>query len=166
MNLAALDVVARWLHILAVVVWIGHNYVNVVQNPEYKRLRPSATPSVDALFMAALKREHGVFRHASLVVLLTGIYMLWFRGILADAILLSGHHAVIGLGVWLGTLMVLNLWFILWPHQKKVLGFTPASVEERIRCSRITFLSSRTNTILSFPAVFFMVAGAHGAFLF
>jgi uncharacterized membrane protein len=62
--------------------------------------------------------------------------------------------------------MVLNLWYVLWPHQKKVLGFIPADDNERIRCSRITFLSSRTNTILSFVTVFFMITGAHGLFLY
>jgi len=62
--------------------------------------------------------------------------------------------------------MITNLWLVLWPHQKKVLGFVPAADAERIRCSRITFLSSRTNTILSFTTIFFMVSGAHGLFLF
>jgi uncharacterized membrane protein len=62
--------------------------------------------------------------------------------------------------------MALNLWLVLWPHQKKVIGFVPASHAERVRCSRITFLSSRSNTILSFSALFFMIAGSHGAALF
>ncbi len=92
--------------------------------------------------------------------------MLWNRDILADVLTLQGHHAVIGVGAWIGVIMVLNLWFVLWPHQKKVLGFVPAPATERIRCSRITFLSSRTNTILSFPLIFFMTAGSHGLALF
>jgi uncharacterized membrane protein len=62
--------------------------------------------------------------------------------------------------------MMLNVWFVLWPHQKKVLGFVPASVEERLRCSRITHLSARTNTMLSIPLLFFMGAAQHGGFLF
>jgi len=62
--------------------------------------------------------------------------------------------------------MLLNLWLVLWPHQKKVLGFVPAPMEERVRCSRITFLSSRTNTILSIPLLFFMAASGHGLHLF
>jgi uncharacterized membrane protein len=61
--------------------------------------------------------------------------------------------------------MVLNLWLVLWPHQKKVLGFKPAPVEERIRCARVTFLSSRTNTMLSIPLLVFMASGHHGALL-
>jgi uncharacterized membrane protein len=158
----SLDVAARILHILGILVWMGHNYANVIQNPKFKPAQPSDPGSM----LAAMKREHGIFRYASLVVLATGIYMLWFRGTLLDAVTLSGPSVVIGIGVWTGTIMVLNLWYVLWPHQKKVLGFIPADDEERIRCSRITFLSSRTNTILSFVTVFFMVTGAHGLFLY
>jgi uncharacterized membrane protein len=62
--------------------------------------------------------------------------------------------------------MVLNLWLVLWPHQKRVLGFVPAPAEERARAARVTFLSSRTNTILSIPLLFFMGAGTHGLALF
>ncbi len=91
--------------------------------------------------------------------------MLWYRGILVEAATLSGGYAVLGVGVWIGTIMVLNLWLVLWPHQKKVLGFVEAPVEERMRCSRITFLSSRTNTILSAPAIFLMIVGSHGGLL-
>jgi len=116
--------------------------------------------------LAAMKREHGTFRYASLVVLATGVYMLWYRGILVDAMTLSGSASIIGIGVWTGLIMIMNLWFILWPNQKKVLGFTPAPDSERIRSSRITFLSSRTNSILSVAALFFMVTGAHGIFLY
>jgi uncharacterized membrane protein len=59
--------------------------------------------------------------------------------------------------------MILNLWLVLWPHQKKVLGYIDATVEQRIRCTRITFLSSRTNSFLSLATLFFMVGAAHGA---
>jgi len=157
-----LDVIARYLHIFSILVWMGHNYANVIQSPQFKPAQPTNREAMTV----AMKREHGTFRYASLVALVTGVYMLWFRGMFIDALTLSGHAAVMGVGVWLGFIMVLNLWFVLWPHQKKVLGFVPASDEERIRCSRITFLSSRTNTILSIATLFFMISGAHGIFLF
>jgi uncharacterized membrane protein len=159
---ASIDVASRLLHIVGILIWMGHNYANVIQNPKFK----PAQPSDPGAMLAAMKREHGTFRYASLVVLVTGIYMLWFRGVLFDALMLSGTSVVIGIGVWLGIIMVLNLWFVLWPHQKKVLGFVPANDDERIRCSRITFLSSRTNTILSFVTLFFMITGSHGLFLY
>ena len=167
MLLYILDVLARYLHIMGALVWVGHNYANVVQHPTFKPVFSEETSAErDQGLTLRMKREHGIFRYASLVVLATGIFMLWYRDMLFSALSLGGHASIIGVGVWLGIIMVCNLWFVLWPHQKKVLGFVPASREERIRCSRITFLSSRTNTILSFPVVFFMLAGSHGLALF
>ncbi|MCM8735755.1 hypothetical protein M5E06_16540 [Azospirillum sp. A1-3] len=167
MDTADLDIVARWLHIAGVVIWMGHNWSNVVHNPTYRRTLPAdPAEQVRGVFIAASKREHGIFRHASLVVWVTGLFMLWHRGTLVDALTVSGSSAVIGMGVWTGTLMVLNLWLVMWPHQKKVLGFVEARVEERLHCTRITFLSSRTNTILSIFTLVFMVVGAHGGYLF
>ena len=157
---ASLDLLARWGHILGVLVWMGHNFANFIQRPSFRPLTPGESP--EARFSAAMRREHATFRHASLVTLATGIYLLWYRGLMVDALTLSGRGMVIGLGVWLGLLMVANLWLVLWPHQRKVLGYVAAPADERIRCSRITFLSSRTNTILAFPTLFFMAAGAHG----
>jgi uncharacterized membrane protein len=167
MSLALIDVAARILHVVAVIVWIGHNWANVVAQPRYRRILPTDPPeAVREVFMAAARREHAIFRHASLVALGTGLFMLWNRGMLGEALGLRGSAAPIGIGTWLGLVMVANLWLVLWPHQKKVLGFVRASIDERLRCTRITFLSSRTNTILSIPAVSFMILGAHGAFLF
>lgn len=163
MDFAILDLSARLLHVAGVIIWVGHNWVNVVQMPRFRRVLPSDPPQTARdVFIRASKREHGIFRHASLIVLATGLYMLWRRGDFVDALTLSGPSATIGLGVWTGTLMVLNLWLILWPHQKKVLGFRPASTDERLRCARITFLSSRTNTVLSVVTLLLMVGGAHG----
>ena len=161
----ALDLLARYAHLLFALVWIGHNYASFVQQPAYVPFRGDAA-ALERDLERRMKREHGIFRYASLVVWLSGLLMLWQRGWLPDALLLRGPLAVIGLGAWIGTLMLLNLWLVLWPHQKKLLGFVPASFEERVRCSRITFLSSRSNTILSMPLLFLMAAGGHGLHLF
>ena len=167
MDLSSLDLAARVLHVGGVLIWIGHNWANVVQTPVFRRVLPNDPPEdVRDVFIAASKREHGIFRHASLVVVATGLYLLWRRGDLAEALLLSGPSAVIGLGAWIGTLMTLNLWFIMWPHQKKVLGFIEAPTEERLRCARVTFLASRTNTVLSVATLVLMIAGAHGGLSF
>lgn len=166
MEFAIIDISARLLHVAGVIIWVGHNWVNVVQTPVFRRVLPADPPdAVRSVFISASKREHGIFRHASLIVLATGLYMLWRRGDGAEALMLSGSSATLGLGVWTGTLMVLNLWFVLWPHQKKVLGFVPASTDERLRCTRITFLSSRTNTVLSMVTLLLMISGAHGVSL-
>ncbi|PAU53572.1 hypothetical protein BZL41_23285 [Pseudomonas sp. PIC25] len=160
-----LDLLARYAHLLFALVWIGHNYASFVQQPAYVPFRGDAA-ALERDLERRMRREHGIFRYASLVVWATGMAMLWQRGWLPDALLLRGPLAVIGLGAWIGTLMLLNLWLVLWPHQKKLLGFVPASFEERVRCSRITFLSSRSNTILSMPLLFLMAAGGHGLHLF
>lgn len=158
---ALLDLLAKWLHLLGVLVWMGHNFANVIQTPRYRAPDLLDPDKVQGAFRAAMQREHGTFRYASVVTLLTGLYMLDYRDMLVDALTLTGPAAIVGIGVWCGLLMVANLWLVLWPHQKKVLGFVAAPLEERARCTRITFLSSRTNTILAFPALFFMLAGAH-----
>jgi uncharacterized membrane protein len=157
------DILARYLHIAGVLVWVGHNWANVVTRPFYRRVLPDDPPeAIREVLLAASRREHGVFRYASLVVVATGLLMLWRRAEIFDALTLSRPAFWIGLGVWTGTAMLLNLWFVLWPHQKKTLGFVPAPVEERLRCTRITFLSSRVNSVLSLATLFFMVMGAHG----
>lgn len=160
---ALIDLLARWLHIAGVLIWIGHNWANVVARPSYRPVLPDDPPeAIRDVFVAASKREHGVFRHASLLVWASGLLMLWNRDEIFDAFALKGPSLWIGLGAWTGTFMVLNLWLVLWPHQKKVLGFIPASIEERLRCTRITFLSSRVNSVLSLATLGFMVMGAHG----
>ena len=168
MSWMLMDIALRWLHIVFALIWVGHNYANVVKTPRFIPLRidPDEGSARSSDLTRRMHQEHGTFRYASLVVLASGALMLWNRDILADVLMLQGHHAVIGVGAWIGVIMLLNLWFVLWPHQKKVLGFVPAPATERIRCSRITFLSSRTNTILSFPLIFFMTAGSHGLALF
>ncbi len=167
MDSPIIDAAVRFAHVVGVIIWIGHNWTNVVHTPRYKAVLPDDPPAAATaeIFIAAAKREHAIFRHASLLVLATGLFMLWRRGDLMDALTLTGPAATLGFGVWIGVVMILNLWFVMWPHQKKVLGFVPASTEERLRCSRITFLSSRVNTVLSVITLFCMVAGAHGAVL-
>lgn len=158
-----LDLALRWTHFIAGIIWVGHNYSSVVQRPGWRPLAAAdLTDDTSPRFQALLNREHGFFRWASVVAWSAGLLMLWQRGWLAGALTLDGALAPIGLGTWIGTLMMLNVWFVLWPHQQKVLGLVPANVEERLRCSRITHLSSRTNTMLSIPLLFFMAASSHG----
>lgn len=159
MDTQIVDLTSRVLHVAGVIMWMGHNWTNVVHLPRYKGALPTVAAS--EVFLVASKREHGIFRHASLLVLATGIFMLWRQGDVADTLMMTGPSKVLGVGVWIGLVMVMNLWFVMWPHQKKVLGFVPASEEERLRCSRITFLSSRVNTVLSVPTLLCMMAGAH-----
>lgn len=167
MELVIFDILARWVHFLAGIVWVGHNYASVAQRPSFVPLtKNDLADGGSEKIMALLNREHGVFRYASVVTWLAGVFLLWRHDQLADAALLKGYGAVIGTGMWIGTMMMLNVWFVLWPHQKKVLGFVAATDDERVRCARVTFLSSRVNTMLSIPLLFFMAASQHGLSLF
>ncbi|MCZ4304133.1 urate hydroxylase PuuD [Zoogloeaceae bacterium G21618-S1] len=161
-----LDLTLRWAHFIAGIIWVGHNYSSVVQRPSWQPLRAEElSDDRSPRFQALLNREHGFFRWASVVTWSAGLLMLWRQGWLSDALALQGSLAPIGVGMYIGTLMMLNVWLVLWPHQKKVLGLVPASIDERLRCSRITHLSSRTNTMLSIPLLFFMATGSHGGLL-
>ena len=162
-----IDFLLRWVHFFGGIIWIGHNYASVIQRPSFRPLKGEDLGDEQSpVYLALLGREHGTFRYAAIVTWLAGAGILWQRGSLGDAITLNGYQAVIGAGFWIGTLMLANLWLVLWPHQKKVLGFVAAPLEERVRCARITFLSSRVNTMLSIPLLFFMAASQHGAALF
>lgn len=167
MHSGLIDLVLRWLHVGGALIWIGHNYANFISRPDFIPFADEAetTDATASDFQSRLQREPGTFRWASVVVWLTGLAMLLRNGTLPDALTLSGTAAPIGMGFWIGTMMVVSLWLVLWPHQKKVLGFVPASNEEGLRCSRVTFLSARVNTMLSIPLLFLMVAGAHGLLL-
>jgi len=99
MTAALFDFVFRWAHILFALVWMGHNYANVVQNPTFKPFNGEGSEEErTAALEKRMHREHGTFRYASLVVWVSGMGMLWYRGWLGDALLLEGPYAVIGMG--------------------------------------------------------------------
>lgn len=170
MDAAIIDATLRTLHILAGIVWIGHNYASMVLVPTFRPYVPEQGGGegevLTSSYMGRQSREHAVFRYSSVVTWVTGILMLWHQDRLLDALTLNGYDAPIGAATWIGTIMALNLWLIMWPHQKKVLGFVSAPTEERVRCSRITFLSARTNSMLSIPLLFLMAASTHTPGLF
>ncbi len=155
-------IIDRWFHILAGIVWIGllyyFNFVQAIAMPKAKADNTAAAITKHVAPLALLW-----FRWAALVTWLTGAYHLERSGVgLANAFLLHGDAAKIGIGAWLGTIMLFNVWGLIWPNQKKVLGIVPADDATKARAARIAFLASRTNTMLSIPMLFFMVAGPHG----
>src|SRR3974390_3026076 len=143
----------RWLHILSGVMWIGHLwYFNFTQAPTVPKipmeLRPAVTKFIlpEALFW---------FRWGAMATIVTGLITAYFLGELLPAIKLGfgeptphKHFTAIGFGMWLGTIMWFNVWFIIWPNQKKVLGIVPAEPDARRRAGRVAGLASRTNTML------------------
>jgi len=159
-------VLDRWIHVFAGITWIGllyyFNFVQAVGLPKAKAdgSAPGITKHIAPLALLW-------FRWAALATWLSGAYYLERSGIgIGNAFLLKGGAAPIGMGAWLGTIMLFNVWVLIWPNQKKVLGMVPADDAAKAKSARIAFLASRTNTMLSFPMLFFMVAGPHGAHLF
>ena len=164
MSAAVAEMFFRWLHLLAGVLWIGLlYYFNFVQVPYLKGA--SAEAKADA-FRGLVPRALLWFRYSALATWLVGVLWLMHRGTLLDSFLLQGANGIIGTGAWLGTIMAFNVWFIIWPNQKKVLGIVPANAEQKAKAARQAFLASRTNTMLSIPMLFFMGANAHGGSLF
>jgi len=155
----------RWLHLLAGITWIGLlYYFNFVQVPGLKKAKADGTAAGITTHIAPNALLW--FRWAALATWLTGAYYLGKMGIMGDAFMLKGGAAPIGMGAWLGTIMLFNVWGLIWPNQKKVLGIVEASDEEKAKGARIALLASRTNTMLSIPMLFFMASGSHGGSLF
>ena len=165
----------RWLHIIAGVLWIGLlYYFNFVQAPaQAEAAADSDGPGPAAIGKYIAPRALLWFRWAALVTWLTGAYYLYAApqyslhgaftlGVGADNIALSS----IGMGAWLGTIMLFNVWGLIWPAQKKILGIVEASDAEKGKARRVAFLASRSNTLMSIPMLLFMQAGGHGLPLF
>ncbi|HLD14547.1 MAG TPA: urate hydroxylase PuuD [Burkholderiales bacterium] len=156
-------IVDRWLHIMAGVMWIGLlYYFNFVQAAGVAAAKADGTAGGITKHIAP--RALLFFRWAAVVTWVTGAVYLMRAGHLSftDAFMLKGASATIGLGAWLGTIMFFNVWVLIWPNQKKVLGIVPADDAAKAKAARVAFLASRTNTMLSIPMIFFMVAGPHG----
>ena len=155
-------IIARWLHIFAGIVWIGllyyFNFVQAVALPKAKADNTAAGITKHVAPQALLW-----FRWAALATWIIGAYYLERGGIgIGNAFMLKGTAASIGIGAWLGTIMLFNVWVLIWPNQKKVLGIVQADDATKAKAARIAFLASRTNTMLSIPMLFFMVTGSAG----
>jgi uncharacterized membrane protein len=152
--------ISRWIHFLAGVMWIGLlYYFNFVQVAALKAAQADGTAAGISKHVAP--RALLYFRWAAVVTWLSGAALLGAN--FMDAFLFRGSYAVIGMGAWLGTIMLINVWVFIWPNQKKVLGLVQASDEEKNKARRTAFLVSRINVALSLPMLFFMGAGAHTA---
>jgi uncharacterized membrane protein len=146
----------RWLHILAGIMWIGLlYYFNFVQVPALAEAAKDNTGAGITKHVAP--RALLFFRWAAVVTWLAGAMILGAHFL--DAFLFQkSTYYPIGVGAWLGTIMLFNVWVLIWPNQQKILGLRPATDPEKARARRVAFLASRTNTMLSIPMVFFMVA--------
>ena len=161
---------ARWFHIVSGVFWIGLlYYFNVVQTPALAdAAADKGGPGGAGISKYIAPTALLWFRWAAVATWLTGFAYLMGSGNLgAFALGLGGespnmYQLVIGLGAWFGTVMIFNVWVLIWPNQQKVLGLVPASDEQKAAARRIAFLASRTNTMLSIPMLLCMGSATHG----
>ena len=155
-----------WLHVLAGITWIGLlYYFNFVQVPAAAEAAGDTDgPGPAAISKYVAPRALLWFRWGALATWLTGAAALELSGWgLVNAFTLSEGVAIIGLGAWMGTIMLFNVWVLIWPNQKKILGMVEATDEEKAKGKFIALMASRTNTFLSIPMLMCMVSQGHGA---
>jgi uncharacterized membrane protein len=152
----------RWLHILSGVMWIGLLwYFNFVQTPSMPKIPDEQKPAVSKVIAPTALFW---FRWGAMSTIVTGLLLAWMNGYLGQAISLQKPATAIGVGMWLGTIMWFNVWFIIWPNQKKALGIVTVTPEEKAAAAKLAGMTSRINTMLSIPMLYCMAAQSHGGF--
>ncbi|HEX2140146.1 MAG TPA: urate hydroxylase PuuD [Woeseiaceae bacterium] len=163
-----------WLHVLAGITWIGLlYYFNFVQVPAVaEAASDEGGPGGAGISKYVAPRALAWFRWGAVATWLTGALYLLHLGQLDDAFALgmltdplNSYALTIGIGAWLGTIMLFNVWVLIWPNQKKILGLVEAAADEIPKAKRVALLASRTNTLLSVPMVMSMVGAHHGFFM-
>ena len=150
----------RYLHVLAGVMWIGLLwYLNFVQIPSMPKIPDDQKPAIGKVIAHAVLFW---FRWAALATIITGLIVAYINGYVHQAMTLGigsggGKNTAIGIGMWLGLIMAFNVWFIIWPNQKKALGLVECSPEEKPKAAKKAMLTSRVNTLLSLPMLLSMV---------
>ena len=154
--------VFRWLHVLAAIMWIGLLwYFNFVQIPNMPNIPDDQKPAISKVIAPAALWW---FRWAAMATVFTGLVLGYLNGYLESAMTLGfrgdglPQHIAIGVGMWLGIVMWFNVWFVIWPNQKKALGIVKVEDSVKAASARTAMLFSRTNTLLSIPMLFSMVA--------
>ena len=147
--------VFHWLHVFFGVLWIGLlYYFNFVQVPTMPKIPAELKAGVtghiapSALFF---------FRWAAAFTVLTGLIIAFHNGYAIPALTFAGDYNLIGLGMWLALIMAFNVWVLIWPNQKKILGLVEATPEEKAKAAPIAAAASRTNVLLSLPMLWCMV---------
>ena len=153
--------VARYTHVVVGIMWIGLLwYFNFVQIPNMTKIPDEQKPAIGKVIAPAALFY---FRWAAAFTILSGLILAGLNGYLHDAMTLSigsgiPKHTAIGLGMWLGIVMAFNVWFVIWPNQKRALGIVECEPELKAKSARKAMLFSRTNTLLSLPMLLTMVA--------
>ena len=146
----------RWLHVLCGVMWIGLLwYFNFVQIPSMSKIPDEQKPAISKVIAPTALFW---FRWAALATVVTGVFLASLSCYLVQALSFQKPFTAIGIGMWLALIMAFNVWFIIWPNQKKALGMVTVTPEEKAKAGRLAMLTSRANTMLSIPMLYCMVA--------
>ena len=151
----------RYIHVVVAIMWIGLLwYFNFVQIPNMPKIPDEQKPAVGKVIAPAALFY---FRWAALATIVSGLILAWLNGYIHDAMTLGigsggGKNTSIGIGMWLGLIMAYNVWFVIWPNQKRALGMVECDPERKAKSARMAMLFSRTNTLLSLPMLLTMVA--------
>ena len=153
----------RWAHVLSGVMWIGILwYFNFVQIPNMGNIPDEQKPAIGKVIAPAALFW---FRWGAMLTIITGLGLAMANGYIVEAVSLGlagtepdNGHRMIGIGMWLGAVMWFNVWFIIWPNQQRALGIVDADADSKAASARTAMLFSRTNTLLSIPMLFAMVA--------
>jgi uncharacterized membrane protein len=151
----------RFAHVVVAIMWIGLLwYFNFVQIPNMSKIPDEQKPAIGKVIAPAALFY---FRWAAFLTVLTGLILGYLNGYLHEAMTLGttsggGKNTAIGIGMWLGLYMAFNVWFIIWPNQKKALGIVECDPDIKAKSARTAMLFSRTNTLLSLPMLLSMVA--------
>ena len=151
----------RYFHVISATMWIGLLwYFNFVQIPNMSKITDEQKPAITKVIAPSALFW---FRWAAFATIVTGLIVAYLNGYLHEAMTLGigsggGKYTAIGIGMWLGLIMAFNVWFIIWPNQKKVLGIVDSTPEEKPIAAKKALIASRTNTLLSLPMLLTMVA--------
>ena len=152
--------IARYTHVLVGIMWIGLLwYFNFVQIPNMAKIPDEQKPAIGKVIAPAALFY---FRWAAAFTVLSGLILAGLNGYLHDAMTLSigsgiPKHTAIGIGMWLGIIMAFNVWFVIWPNQKRALGIVESDPDTKAKSAKTAMLFSRTNTLLSLPMLLTMV---------
>tara|TARA_Y100000389_G_scaffold150465_1_gene150038 strand:+ start:2907 stop:3509 length:603 start_codon:yes stop_codon:yes gene_type:complete len=151
----------RFVHVVVAIMWIGLLwYFNFVQIPNMPKIPDEQKPAIGKVIAPAALFY---FRWAAFITIISGLLLAALNGYLHQAMTLGigsggGKNTAIGIGMWLGLYMAFNVWFIIWPNQKRALGIVDCDPEVKIKSARTAMIFSRTNTLLSLPMLLSMVA--------
>jgi len=150
----------RWLHVISGVMWIGLLwYFNFVQIPNMGKIPDDQKPAIGKVIAPSALWW---FRWGAMSTIVTGLILATMNGYVMQALTLGSDgvakHTAIGIGMWMGIIMWFNVWFVIWPNQKKALGMVEVDAEAKAAAGRTAMLFSRTNTLLSFPMLYAMVS--------